>query len=115
MSEITSQPIIYDDFAKVELRVGLVTEVKIPEWSEKLLELTVDLGPELGMRTIFAGIKKWYEPAELVNKKFIFVANLAPRKMGPAVSQGMMLMVDAADKPLKIELPEDALPGAKLR
>lgn len=107
MPEIIS----YNDFAKVDIRVGLVTAVQVPDWSVKLLQFTVDFGPEISQRTIFSGVKKWYSQADFLNKKFLFVVNLAPKKMGEAESQGMMLMVDSEDKPLLIEIDQTALLG----
>jgi len=102
------------DFLKVEIRVGLVTQVRVPEWSEKLLELKVNFGTKLGERTIFSGVRKYYNEADFLNKKFPFVINLAARKMGPSVSQGMMLMVDNPSKPILIPLSEQAELGAVL-
>lgn len=110
MTEVINFP----EFLRVEMRVGMVTAAIAPEWSEKLLELTVDLGPELGVRTILSGIKVDYTPAELVGRKFPFVVNLAPRKMGPSVSEGMMLMVDTPAKPLLITIDQEAPLGAVL-
>lgn len=112
-----SETIQFNDFLKVEMRVGLVTEVKIPDWSEKLLEFKVDFGQEIGEKTILSGVKKWYGETDFLNKKFPFVVNLAERKMGPAVSQGMMMMVDVSDsdsKPLLINLDDQAELGAIL-
>lgn len=107
------KPIItYDDFAKLDLRVGTVTECIEKEGSEKLLKLTVDFGEE-GTRTIFSGIKKWYTPEDLKGKQFIFVFNLAPRKMMDEESQGMLLAADG-EKPLPLQPTEQALPGAKI-
>lgn len=107
----------FDDFLKVEMRVGQVLEVKTPEWSEKLLEFRVNLGENLGERIIFSGVKKWYSEVDFLNKKFPFVVNLAERKMGPSVSQGMMMMIDgggADGKPLLIVLDAQAELGAIL-
>ncbi len=112
-----AETIQFNDFLKVDMRVGLVTEVLVPEWSEKLLEFKVDFGSEIGQRTIFSGVKKWYTQEDFLNKKFPFVVNLAERKMGPAVSQGMMMMVDGGDheaKPILIVLDEQAQLGAAL-
>lgn len=112
-----SEVIQFNDFIKVEMRAGMVIEVKIPDWSEKLLEFRVNLGEELGERTVFSGVKKWYSEADFLNKKFPFVVNLAERKMGPAVSQGMMMMVDGGGhdaKPLLIVLDDQAELGAVL-
>ena len=109
-----TETIQFTDFLKVEMRVGIVTEVKIPDWSEKLLEFKVNFGQEIGEKTIFSGVKKWYSEVDFLDKKFPFVVNLAERKMGPAISQGMMMMVDSQDKPLLINLDDQAELGAIL-
>ena len=110
-----AETIQFNDFLKVEMRVGMVVEVKVPDWSEKLLEFRVSFGEEIGERTVFSGVKKWYSEEDFLNKKFPFVVNLAERKMGPAVSQGMMMMIDAGDeKPILIALNDQAELGAVL-
>ena len=109
-----SEMIQFADFLKVEMRVGLVTQVIFPEWSEKLLELKVDFGAKLGERTIFSGVKKYYSEADFLNKKFPFVINLTAKKMGPSISQGMMVMIDNSLKPILIPLSEQAELGALL-
>lgn len=105
----------YGDFEKLDLRVGKIIAAEAPEWSEKLLQFTVDFGPEIGERTILSGIKKWYSPEEFVGRNHIFVVNLAERKMGPSVSQGMMIMVDGAEKPTVFAAPKTAQPGEVVR
>ncbi len=107
--------ITYDDFAKLDLRVGRVIAASAPEWSQKLLQFTVDFGSEIGERTIMSGVKAWYEPDYFLNKSWIFIVNLAERKMGEGVSQGMMLMVDSGEKPLPFSAPEGSLPGMIIR
>lgn len=102
----------YPDFAKLDMRVGLVKNAVSPEWSEKLLELTVDLGPEIGERTIMAGMKGYVEPEDMIGKKYIFLANLAERKMGESVSQGMMLAAEANEQPYLIPVGDDAPAGS---
>ena len=82
----------YEDFKKVEIKVGEITEVEEPEGSEKLLKLKVDFDGE--ERQILSGIKNYYEdPQVLVGKKVPFVTNLEPRKMMGLESQGMILAV----------------------
>ena len=109
-----AETIQFTDFLKVEMRVGMVIKVIVPEWSEKLLEFRVDFGPEIGEKTIFSGVKQWYSAEDFLNKKFPFVVNLAERKMGPSISQGMMMMVDSMDKPTLITLDDQAELGAIL-
>jgi methionyl-tRNA synthetase len=82
--------ISYDDFEKLDLRVGkVIAAEKVPK-ADKLLNLTVDLGFE--KRTILSGIAEYYKPEELVGKLVTVVANLAPRKIRGIESQGMLLM-----------------------
>lgn len=79
-----------DDFAKVDLRIARIAAAEAVEGADKLLKLTLDLGP-LGIRQVFAGIKSAYDPAQLVGRLTVCVANLAPRKMKFGVSEGMVL------------------------
>jgi len=90
-SPAVSQPTVtIDEFAKVQIRVGTVINAELVEGSTKLLRLRVSLG-ELGTRQIFSGIREWITPEELVNRKVLIAANLAPRKMKFGVSEGMLL------------------------
>jgi tRNA-binding EMAP/Myf-like protein len=79
------------------------------------LELKVDFGQEIGRRTILAGVKNYYTPDELKGNNYLFVVNLAEKKMGPGVSQGMILMVDVEGEPRKFELPDELGPGTLVR
>lgn len=106
--------ITIDDFSKIEFRVGKVVEAVIPEWSEKLIQETVDFGPEIGIKTIFSGIRKWYQPADLIGKKFVFVVNLAEKKMGEDVSQGMMLAANVNDEAMLIPVNDKVPEGAEV-
>lgn len=98
-------PITYQDFEKLDIRIGTVTHAVIPEWSKKLIKFDVDFGPEIGKKTIFSGIKEWYDPNELVGRQFPFLINLEPKKMNGEESQGMMIMADA-QKPILFSLLE---------
>jgi methionyl-tRNA synthetase len=108
--------ISYDDFSKIELKVGLIQAAEAVEKSKKLLKLTVDLG-EARPRTILAGIRSAYEPAALVGKRVCVVANLEPRDMGRfGVSEGMVLAAGPGEKELWVPLvPEDAPAGSEIR
>jgi len=88
----------YDDFAKLDLRVGTIKSAEDLEGADKLWKLTVDLGSEIGDRTILAGIKKWYPKEELVGKQIIVIVNLEPRKMKGSESQGMLLAASNTDE-----------------
>jgi methionyl-tRNA synthetase len=79
-----------DEFAKVELRVARILAAEAVTGSDKLLKLTLDLG-EPAARTVFSGIRSAYDPAALVGRLTVVVANLAPRKMRFGVSEGMVL------------------------
>ena len=108
------KPVIaFEDFAKLDLRVGKVIECTEKEGSEKLLRLKVDFGEET--RIILSGIKQWYEPEELLNKQFIFVYNLAPRKIMDEESQGMILAAEGKEKPLPLTPLEETTIGATIR
>lgn len=87
--EALAPQISIDEFAKIDLRVATIRQAERVEGADKLLRLRVDLGNE--ERTIFAGIRLSYDPAELVGKQVIVVANLQPRKMRFGVSEGMLL------------------------
>lgn len=101
--------ITYEDFDKLELRVGKIIEAIAPEWSNKLLEFKVDFGEEIGTRTILSGIKQWYDPADFIGKKYPFIINLKERKMGESVSQGMMIMADSEQRPTVFAV-DDSVP-----
>jgi methionyl-tRNA synthetase len=85
----SKETIAFDDFAKLDLRIGKVLEAAEHPNADKLLVLQVDLGSE--KRQIIAGIKQFYAPESLVGKDIVIVANLAPRKMRGLESQGMLL------------------------
>lgn len=105
----------YEDFAKLDLRVGEVVGAKKIEGSRKLLELSVDLGPEYGTVTILAGMAEHYEPDFFLDKHYIFVANLAPKEMAGSVSNGMMLAADEEGRPVPLEVSETLPPGTLVR
>jgi len=96
----------YDDFKKLDIRVGLVLEAEDLEKSDHLLRLKVDIG-EKHPRQIIAGLKGYYHPKRLVNRKVIVLANLQPRKMMGLESQGMLLAADVDDAPFLLRLPKE--------
>ncbi len=86
--------ITYEDFQKLDLRIGEVKDaVNIPK-SKKLMRLTVDFGEEYGVVTILTGMAEFYNPDVFTGKKFAFIANLEPRSMMGEVSHGMILAAD---------------------
>ena len=105
--------IVYDDFAKLDLRVGSVKACEKVEKADKLLKLTIDLGTET--RTIVSGIALHYKPEEMVGKQVVVVVNLAPRKMKGIESQGMILTAEDKDGKLRLLKPEEAVsPGSSV-
>lgn len=104
------ETITIDDFAKLDLRTGTVLEAEPVKGADKLLRLVVDLGFET--RQILAGIRAAYDPAALIGRKVVVVANLKPRKMRGLESNGMI--VAAGDPPVLVGFHEDVADGARL-
>lgn len=104
----------YEDFAKVEFRLGQIVEANKVEGSEKLLKFKVDFGEELGVKTVFSGIAKYYAPEDLLNKKTAFVVNIEPRKIMGELSEAMIFAAEVEGK-ISILIPETEMPvGAKI-
>jgi methionyl-tRNA synthetase len=100
------KPVIaFDDFAKIELRVGTIIAAEKVEKADKLLKLEVDLGTE--KRVIVSGIAQHFDPVAIVGKQVTVVANLAPRKMRGIESNGMILMAEDADGKLQFVNPDE--------
>jgi methionyl-tRNA synthetase len=95
-----------DDFAKLDLRVATVLEARFVDGSDKLLQLTLDLGTE--KRNVFSGIRSAYDPAKLVGRQVVMIANLAPRKMRFGVSEGMVLCASLDSGPEVFLLSPDS-------
>jgi len=103
--------IVFDDFAKIDLRVGTIVAASKVEKADKLLQLSVDLGFET--RTIVSGIALHFEPETIVGKQVTVVVNLAPRKMRGIESNGMILMAEDANGKLHFVNPSDNInPGS---
>jgi methionyl-tRNA synthetase len=97
--------ISFEDFAKIELKVGTITSADKVEKADKLLKLEVDLGAE--KRVIVSGIALHFDPADIVGKQVTVVTNLAPRKMRGIESNGMILMAEDVDGKLKFVNPDE--------
>ncbi len=116
-SELDKAPLCaeidFDAFAKIDLRVVLITKAESVPKANKLLKLTIDLGGET--RTVFAGIKSAYKPEDLEGKLTVMVANLAPRKMTFGLSEGMILATGGKGDEIHILNPDDgAKPGQRI-
>lgn len=104
----------FDDFTKLDIRVGTVLEcIKVPK-ANKLLQFKIDDGLE--QRTIVSGIANFYQPEEFIGKQVCFIANLAPRKLRGIVSEGMILSAEDADGKLTVIQPEkEVKPGSEVK
>lgn len=104
-----------DDFTKVDLRIARIANAEHVEGAEKLLKLTLDIGEE-NPRQVFAGIKSAYDPATLVGRLTVMVANLAPRKMKFGMSEGMVLAAsDERGGPFILSPDSGAQPGMRVK
>ena len=110
--------ITYEDFAKLEIKIGTIISAERVEGSEKLLKLSVDLGEksETGLptgRQVIAGIAKSYEPESLIGKQVLVLINLEPRMIMSLESQGMILAADSPAGPVLLS-PEKEVPSGSV-
>jgi methionyl-tRNA synthetase len=106
--------ISYDDFAKLDIRVGTVLAVEKIENADKLLKCRIDFG-ELGERTIVSGIAEWKSADDLVGKQLPYIVNLAPRMLRGVESQGMLIAA-SDENGVALLTPEREIPrGTKLK
>lgn len=106
-------PITYDDFAKLEIRVAKIVEVEKIPGKSKIVKGIIDLGEE--KRQVIIGGAEYYQPEELVNKKVIVLANLESRKIAGVESNAMLLAADLNDKPFWLTVNEDVPLGTKIK
>lgn len=107
------EAIEYDDFAKLDLRVAKVLTCEAVKKSKKLLLFTLDLGIET--RTVVSGISQFYKPEDLIGKKVIYLANLAPKKIMGHMSEGMILSASNEEDQLEVTNIESLTPGSVVR
>jgi methionyl-tRNA synthetase len=107
--------ITYADFAKIDFRVGKILKAEVVDKSDKLLRLTVDFG-SLGEKTILSGIKKWYQPADLEGKLYLFVYNLEPKAIMGENSEGMIMAAEeeTGENCILITPASEIAPGTKV-
>ena len=111
--EAIAPEIQYDDFARLDFRVARIVAAKRVDKSDKLLQLTLDIGSET--RNVFAGLSNAYQPEDLEGKLTVMVANLAPRKMRFGISEGMVLAAGSGETELYILSPDSgAKPGMRV-
>ncbi|MFH2085205.1 MAG: hypothetical protein ABII21_00205 [bacterium] len=102
----------FDEYAKIEVRVGTIVSAIIPEGSEKLIQFIVDFGDE--KRTIYSGIKEWCNPEELVEVKTVWVTNIPSKKTPFGESQGMLFACDTVDgKPYVVRIGDEVPNGSE--
>ncbi len=109
------EPIGYEEFSQIDLRIARIIKAETVEGAQKLLRLTLDVGEEKP-RNVFAGIKDAYEPEQLTGCLTVMVANLAPRQMRFGISEGMVLQQGRAKKDIFLLSPDEgALPGMRVK
>ena len=109
-----SDTITIDDFNRLDLRVARITRAELVEGADKLVKLTLDVGG--ATRTVFAGIKSAYAPAQLEGRLAVLVANLEPRKMKFGVSEGMVLAASGEGPGIFLVSPDaGAEPGMRVK
>ncbi|MDD2678224.1 MAG: methionine--tRNA ligase subunit beta [Candidatus Paceibacterota bacterium] len=102
----------FEEFKKIELKIGKIKEATALAGSNKLLVLKIDLGEEV--RRILAGIAKSYSPESLIGKEVVVVVNLEPRQIMGLESEGMVLAVGTEKGPILITPEKEVLPGSKV-
>ena len=113
MFEPQKDTVEFDDFMKMDIRIGKIMNAEKVEKADKLLKLTVDTG--LDQRTIVSGIAEHYSPEEIIGKEVTLLMNLPPRKIRGVESQGMILMAEDKDGKLSFLQPKDGFKGATVR
>jgi methionine--tRNA ligase beta chain len=103
--------ISYEDFAKLDIRVGIIKEALPHPNADKLIILKIDEGKD-ELRQLVAGIKEAYEPEEIVGKQIVFLANLEPRELRGEMSNGMILAADDEGKPVLLHPEKEVPPGS---
>lgn len=106
--------ITFEDFKKVEIRIGKILSVEKVENADKLLKLQVDFAGEIGERQIVSGIAEYYSIEDLEGKKLPFIVNLEPRKFKGVESQGMLMAIDTEEKAVLLIPAEDVPQGTEI-
>lgn len=113
--------ITFEDFAKLEIKIGKVLSAEKMDGADKLLKLQVDFGPSASsgqaseQRQIVSGIAEFYSPDDLAGKEFPFIVNLEPRVIRGVESQGMILAADVEGQPVLMFPDKEIPPGSKVK
>ncbi|GAB4218953.1 MAG: hypothetical protein Fur009_2640 [Candidatus Microgenomates bacterium] len=105
----------FNDFEKLDIRVGKVVDASMVEGSKNLIKMMVDLGEDYGVVQILSGIAKYYQPEDLIGNNYPFIANLEAKKVMGEYSNGMLLVADAPERFFLISLDKDLKPGTIIR
>jgi methionine--tRNA ligase beta chain len=108
--ENENNTISFEEFKKVNLKVGKIKNVENLKGYNKILKIVVDLGNET--REIMSGISKYYSSEDLINKSVIVCTNLEPKRFGEHISNGMVLAADNNDRPVLLTVFEEVEPGS---
>ncbi len=109
-----SEVVQYENFAKLDIRVGTIVAAELVPDTDKLIKCTVDFG-ELGKRTIVSGIAEFRKPEDLVGKQCPYIVNLAPKMLRGVESQGMLLAASTPDGLALLHPDREVIPGTKLK
>ncbi|MBM3260947.1 hypothetical protein FJY93_00850 [Candidatus Kaiserbacteria bacterium] len=104
----------YEDFAKLDIRIGTIKAVEPVPDTDKLLKCTIDFGEELGERTIVSGIAQWKSPTDMIGKQCPYIVNLAPRMLRGVESAGMLLAGTDAQGVAFLHPEREVPPGTAL-
>lgn len=104
--------ISYDDFSKLDIRVGTIKEAKEHPDADKLLIIKIDDGNS--QRQLVAGLKKYYDPQDLIGKRVVFLANLKPRELRGEISNGMILAASLDEDVVLLTTDKEIKDGAKI-
>ena len=113
MSVGSSGEVTFDEFKKIDVRVGTITQVERVPRTERLYRILVDLGAS-GVRQTLSSLVGYYEPNELVGRRIIFLYNLKPTKFSGEVSQGMLLAAEEVDKLALLTTDREMPNGARI-
>lgn len=105
--------VTFEDFKKLDIRIGRILSAEKIENTDKLLKLIIDFGDE--KRDIVAGIADCYQPSEIIGKEIPVILNLEPRKIRGIESKGMVLAVDVGNKPVLLYPEKEVPPGSIIR
>jgi len=112
-TSLETSPVSFDEFKRLDMRVGTVVSVERLKRTERLYKIRVDLG-ELGTRQTISSLVGYYTPEQLLNKKIIFLVNLKPTKFAGELSEGMLLAAEKGEKLALLSVDREIPNGARV-